>query len=162
MTSTCVFTLNGRGSSTLVCPGIGAFPAFSGNGVGRDNPNATDKIDIGPLPAGRYYIVERASGGPATHLRDAFLKLFYGTDRWQWFALYRADGKIDDYTFVSGVRRGAFRLHPVGPRGLSEGCITLMQKSGFEKLAGYLRQRGAWIPVPGTGMRAYGIIEVKP
>ncbi|WP_332443738.1 hypothetical protein [Burkholderia ubonensis] len=26
-------------------------------------------------------------------------------------------------TYINGVRRGAFRLHPVGPQRRSEGCI---------------------------------------
>ncbi|WP_254367149.1 tlde1 domain-containing protein [Paraburkholderia sp. NMBU_R16] len=34
----------------------------------------------------------------------------------QWFALYRNDGVVDDYTFIDGVRRGNFRLHPNVPR----------------------------------------------
>lgn len=96
-----------------------------------------------------------------THIRDFFLKEFYGTDRSEWFALYRDDGAIDDVTYIQGVQRGHFRLHPMGPRGISEGCITLMQKRDFEKLSTYLRQHGATLPIPGTGMRAYGVIEVK-
>jgi hypothetical protein len=48
----------------------------------------------------------------------------YGTDRSEWFALYSAD-TADDWVFVNGVQRGNFRLHPKGPRNLSEGCITL-------------------------------------
>nr|WP_244124552.1 DUF2778 domain-containing protein [Burkholderia gladioli] len=36
------------------------------------------------------------------------------THRADRFALYRNDGKIDDVTVISGIRRAYFRLHPVG------------------------------------------------
>ena len=147
--------------TVLVCPGVGTFPAFSGNGIGRNNAEATDRINVGALPEGRYYIVDRASGGILAHLRDLFLKGIYGTDRNAWFALYRDDGKVDDITFIHGVRRGNFRLHPIGPRGLSEGCITLLQAQDYRRLADYLHKRGANILVPGSGLRAYGTIEVR-
>ncbi|WP_082716174.1 MULTISPECIES: tlde1 domain-containing protein [Burkholderia] len=49
----------------------------------------------------------------------------YGTNRSQWFALYRDDGKVDDETIINAVRRSAFRLHPIGPHGRSDGSITL-------------------------------------
>ncbi|MFX1673677.1 DUF2778 domain-containing protein [Paraburkholderia sp. A2WS-5] len=65
----------------------------------------------------------------------------YGTDRSQWFALYRDDEKIDDETFVNGVRRGSFRLHPIGPMRRSEGCITLANPAGFAQLSSYLREK---------------------
>lgn len=82
-------------------------------------------------------------------------------DRSQWFALYRADGKIDDETFINGVRRGAFGLHPIGPQRRSEGCITLASPPGFQKLGSYLRGQGATLAVPGTTLKAYGTVEVR-
>jgi hypothetical protein len=49
----------------------------------------------------------------------------------EWFALWRDDGGIDDYTWIEGVKRGNFRLHP---GTLSEGCITLPHDSDFATL----------------------------
>ncbi|ABA49261.1 unnamed protein product [Burkholderia pseudomallei 1710b] len=43
--------------------------------------------------------------------------MWSNSDRSTWFALYRADAKIDDETDVNGVKRSAFRLHPNGPMG---------------------------------------------
>ncbi|WP_249290593.1 tlde1 domain-containing protein [Burkholderia humptydooensis] len=54
MPISCTFALNNQKFSTLQCPGVGAFPAFSGTGKGRDNPAAVAKKDVGPLPPGRY------------------------------------------------------------------------------------------------------------
>ena len=116
MAVACTFKLNRKSTSQLVCPGVGSFPAFSGQKEGRDNPAMVSKADIGPLPLGRYYIVDRQSGGRLGWLRD-WASRHYSVDRNEWFALYRDDGVIDDATSVGGVSRGAFRLHPIGPRG---------------------------------------------
>lgn len=35
---------------------------------------------------------------------------YSGSDRSVWFALYRDDGNIDDWTFIDRVERGHFRL----------------------------------------------------
>ncbi|WP_434113833.1 tlde1 domain-containing protein [Paraburkholderia caffeinilytica] len=59
----CTFRLNNQETSTFFCPGFGGVAAFSGTKAGRDNPALTDKPDLGPLPAGRYYLVDRQSGG---------------------------------------------------------------------------------------------------
>ena len=45
-----------------------------------------------------------------------------------WFALWRDDHGIDDETWVEGVKRGNFRLHP---GTVSEGCITITNNSDF-------------------------------
>ncbi|MGK3116306.1 tlde1 domain-containing protein [Candidatus Pantoea formicae] len=58
-------------------------------------------------------MVERPTGGRLGPFRERFLKEVYGTDRTTWFALYRDDGKIDDITFINGVRRGLFRCIPL-------------------------------------------------
>lgn len=159
MPITCHFSLNGMPSSLLQCYGIGSFPAFSGQKQGVNNASLTAVKNIGPLPQGRYYIVGRQSGGRLSELRDSFLRYGYGTNRKEWFALYRADGKIDDWTFINGVKRGNFRLHPVGPMGLSEGCITLIHISDFEYLRVQLLKT-SMIPVPGSSLQAYGTIQV--
>ncbi|WDD93303.1 DUF2778 domain-containing protein [Burkholderia sp. FERM BP-3421] len=161
MPTICTFALNGASLSTLQCPGIGAFAAFSGMPQDRNKPEAVSHLDNGPLPPGRYYVVDRQSGGRMGWLYDFAREYGYGTNRSQWFALYRDDGKIDDETIIQGVHRGAFRLHPIGPQGRSEGCITLTSIPGFNKLAATLRAQGATIPIPGSGMKAYAIIEVR-
>ncbi|MGE9552950.1 DUF2778 domain-containing protein [Erwinia amylovora] len=156
----CTFTLNGLPSSVLDCDGVAKLPAFSGQKHGRNNDLMTGVPDIGPLPKGRYYIVGRESGEFLSKLRHFFIKYGYGTDRSEWFALYRDDGTIDDLTFIDGVQRGNFRLHPIGPQGLSEGCITLNHIGDFD----YLRKKllsTMMIDIPGTSLKAYGIVEVR-
>ncbi|WP_175772506.1 DUF2778 domain-containing protein [Paraburkholderia phenazinium] len=155
----CTFRLNSQPKSTLQCFGMGNFEAFSGHGVGRDNPRAVARADIGPLPPGRYYIVDRQSGGRLGWLYDYGRKYAYGTDRDQWFALWRAGS--GDTTIINGVRRGEFRLHPIGPAGLSDGCITLTSPQGFSQLARFIRSQGATWPVPGSGIKAYGWVDVQ-
>lgn len=156
----CTFFLNNKKLSALKCEGMGSFVAFSGTDTGRDNPGAVAKKDVGPLPPGRYYIVDRESGGHLGRIRDLFLEHFYGTNRTSWFALYRNDGVIDDYTSIQGIIRGNFRLHPVGPRGLSEGCITLTNAHEFTILRDRLKASPT-ISVPGFRGRAYGTVDVR-
>lgn len=160
MAITCTFSLNSQPGSLLQCYGIGTFSAFSGQKQGRDNPSMTSVENIGPIPKGLYYIVGRQSGGHLDALRLFMLKHFYGTDRSEWFALYRADKKIDDWTFVNGIRRGNFRLHPIGPMKLSEGCITLNHPSEFEVLRTQLL-RTNMIDIPGSNLKAYGTVRVN-
>ena len=66
-----------------------------------------------------------------------------------------------DTTNVNGVKHGNFRLHPMGPLRLSEGCITVVNPDAFDGLQKYIRSQGLTIPVPGTTMKAYGTVEVK-
>jgi hypothetical protein len=66
-----------------------------------------------------------------------------------------------DVTNVGNLQRGQFRLHPIGPLGLSEGCITITDVQGFAKLAKALREKGADVPVRGQTFKAYGTVEVK-
>lgn len=155
----CTFHLNGYQLSNLSCPGIGFFPAYSGqSGNDRNNPGSTAKPDIGPLPPGEYYIVSRGAGGVFTHISDYFASNISGSDRSTWFALYRNDGTIDDMTFFEKVTRGHFRLHPAGYRGISKGCITLSSKAHFEIL------RNALLSTPtimvSSSLRAYGTVQV--
>ncbi|RKP50729.1 tlde1 domain-containing protein [Trinickia fusca] len=62
----CTFKLNSKQTSVLACPGVGGLAAFSGQRDGRDNPAAAAKEDIGPIPKGTYYIVDRQSGPRTT------------------------------------------------------------------------------------------------
>jgi len=160
MPVSCTFQLNNKTTSFLQCPGVGNLLTFSGTGPGRDNPAETAVANVGPLPAGRYYIVDRQSGGRLGTIRNFWYTHGFGTtDRSQWFMLWRE--KTGDVTMINGIRRGAFRLHPMGPLGLSEGCITVVNPYQFRRLADYLRKRGATINVPGTGLKAYGTVQVK-
>jgi hypothetical protein len=127
--------------------------AFSGNGPHRNNPASENVPNDGPIPIGRYYIVDRQSGGTLGPILD-WIK-----DRDIWFALWRDDGTIDDSTFVDGVRRGEFRLHPKGRLGISLGCITLEYRSEFDTLRTYLLAQPVTY-IPDTTTRTYGTVDV--
>lgn len=155
------FVVNNEEYSSLNFPGIGSFLAFSGNGKYRNRGGCGMIVNLGPLPAGLYYIVDRPSGSwfnsMRAHAIDIFKSTFmYHVDHSEWFALYRSDGKINDTTFFNGVSRGGFRLHP---GQVSDGCITLARQSEFNVLKTALL-RTSQIPVPGTNLKAYGTIEV--
>ncbi|SDQ76062.1 Protein of unknown function [Paraburkholderia tuberum] len=146
--------------SRLLCSGFGSVPAFSGKGRYIDDPDSTKVVSAGAIPAGEYYIVDRESGGHFGWLWDSAKDLLVDTHRAEWFALYHIDQHIDDWMFVDGVRRGSFRLHPVGRSGESDGCITLSSREQFKALRSYLKaQPPAFIP--GTMTRYYGTINVK-
>ncbi|EOE6864824.1 DUF2778 domain-containing protein [Cronobacter dublinensis] len=154
----CTFRLNGNNYGTLSCPGVGFFSAFSGSGSAINLADKTMLKNIGPLPCGRYYIVLRGRGGTFAQARDKANAFFTGSDRSTWFALYRDDGKIDDSTFINGVQRGMFRLHPIGPSGLSKGCITLYSQQDFDILAkAILRTSGQYV---GNYLIAHCVIQV--
>lgn len=86
-----------------------------------------------------------------------FRNLF--SDHSDWFALYAIDGKIDDETFCNQLARGHFRLHPKGPRGISEGCITIEKLADFHHIRAILKSTSA-SAVPGSNLRAYGKVVV--
>lgn len=81
-----------------------------------------------------------------------------GSNRDFWFALYRDDGTINDSTFVEKVERGAFRLHPAGSSGISEGCITLPNRSHYRILHHALLNSGSVLIT--AELKAYGTIQV--
>jgi hypothetical protein len=156
----CTFSLNGKATSSLYCSGFGSVAAYSGTSWGRDNPQATATENIGPLPAGTYYIVDRQSGGILGWARDFWSEYGYGTtDRRKWFALWNPG--TGDSTMIDGIRRGNFRIHPEGPAHLSEGCITVVNPFAFDQLRRYIRSRKPDLPVPGSTLRAYGTVEVR-
>ncbi|WP_166360873.1 DUF2778 domain-containing protein [Pseudomonas akapageensis] len=154
----CTFHLNGGALSTLSCPGVGFFPAYSGMESSRNDPHAVSTPSIGPLPPGNYYIVTRGSGGLITGIRDSFASLVSGSDRSIWFALYRQDSNIDDLTYIDSVERGHFRLHPAGYNGVSEGCITLPRSSDFMILREALLKTATFNPT--TTLKAFGTVQV--
>lgn len=154
----CYFHLNGGKYETLAVPGTGYFPAFSGNGSATNDPDSANVPNIGPLPPGRYYILLRERGGCFTQTKDSVNAFFTGSNRSEWFSLYRDDGSINDETFIDSVRRGEFRLHPIGPSGLSKGCITLYSQSDFHILASALLRTGGMYL--GNFMIAHGVVQV--
>lgn len=117
----------------------------------------------GPVPAGKYWIVDRPSGGMKSRL-EAGVK-----DTWNhyskgatfkhsdWFALWRDDWNLDDYTWIGSVKRGNFRLHP---GTLSEGCITLCHDTDFAILRNALLNTPKMDIPCAKNLKAYGSIEV--
>ncbi|WP_323119968.1 DUF2778 domain-containing protein [Burkholderia alba] len=156
----CLFTLNSQRTSTLNCAGFGGVLAFSGNKQFVDRPDSTDVVGAGAIPKGRYYIVSRQTGGRLGPLRDFALDIWSNSERATWFALYRADGKIDDETIEKGVKRSAFRLHPNGRWGISDGCITVTTQQQFDQLRTYLLKQST-ATIPGTSIQYYGTVDVR-
>ena len=154
----CTFHLNGGALSILSCPGIGFFPAYSGSGSSRNNPDDVALPSIGPLPPGQYFIVSRIAGGMLGGVRDLYSSIVTGSDRSIWLALYRNDSRIDDVTFIDKVERGHFRLHPAGYQGISEGCLTLQSLSNFMMLRNALLNTPTIHATP--QLISYGTIQV--
>ena len=158
------FLVNNEPLSPLTIFGVGTFMAYSGNSQYLNRGGCTMVPDNGPIPAGRYCIVDRPTGGTRSQAyawaKDTLNSVVgHATHHAEWFALYRDDGAIDDTTWVNGVQRGHFRLHPAGGSGISLGCITLPSRVDF------LRIRNAFlhtttIPARNSGLQAYGTIEV--
>jgi hypothetical protein len=57
-------------------------------------------------------------------------------------------------TFINGVRRGNFLLHPVEHPNVSNGCIKVAHRAQFDRLPAYLRSQKAE-KVPGTNTDYY-------
>lgn len=157
------FVINDAYYSPLSFPGIGTFLAFSGDGVYRNRGACGMKPTVGSIPAGKYWIVDRPEGGLRSHIntgiRDIYNSVVKGATfrHSEWFALWRDDWSIDDYTWIEGVKRGNFRLHP---GTLSEGCITLPHDADFAMLRNALL-RTLQMDVPCMKeLKAYGTIEV--
>jgi len=157
------FVISDADFCPLIIPGIGTFLAYSGKDQYRNRGGCIGIPDLGPIPHGRYHIVTRPTGGwkgvVRTDLHD-----FYSWPtstpviKAEWFALYRDDGNIDDRTWINGVERGNFRLHPPGPMGISLGCITLQHRSDFIAI------RQALLTTQqvelANGLMSHGLIEV--
>ncbi|SMG50344.1 DUF2778 domain-containing protein [Paraburkholderia susongensis] len=160
MTAFCTFRLNNRETSQLSCVGFGSIEAYSGQRQGRDNPDAVALPDVGALPPGTYYLVDRQSGGRLGWLWDWIGAHSTSTDHKKWFMLWNAHG--GDTTMIDGIRRGSFRLHPEGERHLSKGCITVKNPADFERLQRYIRLHKPAMPIPGNSeLKAYGRVEVR-
>ena len=158
------FTLNDADYSPLMFYGVGTFMAFSGRGAYKNRGGCAIIPNEGPIPPGKYWIVDRPSGGgfgswAHAVVKDTFNKVVRGAEftRFEWFALYRDDKSIDDETWYNHVWRGHFRLHP---GTISEGCITLPHSSDFALLRNALLRTNK-IRVPCMkSLMAYGSIEV--
>lgn len=149
----CRFKLNNKPMSIFEC-GATHFPAFSGLGKHVNQSGSACLLNEGPIPPGTYYIFDRQSGGMIGLFRDMF------NDRSHWFALHAIDGKIDDETYCNEVKRGAFRLHPKGPLGQSQGCIVIENPSDYQFLRTILTNSTPEA-VPGSTLMAYGKVKVR-
>ena len=157
------FTISGADYSPLSIYGVGTFMAFSGNGIYRNKGACTTISGNGPIPAGKYWIVDRPEGGVKSRVnagaRDMYNHFVSGATfkHSEWFALWRDDWNIDDYMWIESVKRGNFRLHP---GVLSDGCITLAHDSDFALLRNALL-RTTKVDVPYMKkLKSYGTIEV--
>lgn len=157
------FLLNGADVAPLSFPGVGTFMAFSGNGAYKNRGNCGKFADNGPIPVGRYWIVDRGSGGGVSKsiafIKDSYNKIHSGAEfsRSEWFALYPDGWNIGDSMWIEDVKRQHFRLHP---GVLSDGCITLVNNSEYRTLRNALLNT-TQIPVPCMkDLMAYGMIEV--
>ena len=149
----CNFELNSKPMSAFKIKGGPSFPAFSGLDSHTNRIVSACMPGVGPIPPGTYYIFDRQSGGLIGLLPSIF------DDHSNWFALHAIDGKIDDETFCNQVKRGRFRLHPKGPRGISQGCITVESSRDYTHLREILK-RTAPMEVPGSTLQAYGKVTV--
>ncbi|KGT93897.1 hypothetical protein NG99_11320 [Erwinia typographi] len=155
--------LNGADYAPLNIYGVGVFMAFSGNGAYRNRGGCGAVPGDGPLPPGRYWVVDRGAGGffgqRKAELQDTWNKYVNGVafGRSEWFALYREDSAIDDETWYEGVRRELFRLHP---GTISEGCITIPHNSDYARIRQAFMNT-SMVSVPSKpSLMARGLIEV--
>ncbi|WP_322024513.1 DUF2778 domain-containing protein [Burkholderia sp. BCC1977] len=149
----CSFELNDQPMSLFRIHGL-KLPAFSGLPPYVNAAAAGCVADLGPIPPGQYYVVDRQSGGRLGWLHDSV------GGKSEWFALYAADGSVDDFTLCDDVKRGQFRLHPRGPRGISRGCIVIDSPSDFQRVRELLLGSRPH-PIPGSRLRAYGMVTVR-
>ena len=144
----------------LYCAGVGVFPVFSGLGSLLNRQGCSD-LKNGAISPGRYWIVDRPTGGLNSWIVKMRKEWKSGNDYDSWFALYRQDSLVDDWTFIGTRERGNFRLHPLRPdgTGVSDGCITFYNHTDFNVLRDYLLRAHTMI-IPVLGQKAYGEIEV--
>ncbi len=138
--------------STFKISGLEYF-AFSGEEGHINQPLSMCLVGQGPIPKGKYYIVDRPDHGWKYRLRDQF------TGHSEWFALYANDTVINDELWCDDVIRGQFRLHPKAGRGISQGCITIERYADFQTISALLKG-AAKSSITGTNLLAYGQVEV--
>ena len=148
------FYLNNKPMSKLTTGAV-SVDAFSGTGNHINGCLSGSVPNQGPIPPGDYYIVDRPTGGRLGKIKDRF------TGKRDWFALFADDDEIDDWTSWMLVDRGNFRLHPKGPRGISEGCVTIEKRVDFEKIRGILLNSKPEAIPSRQDLLAYGKLHVK-
>ncbi|MFN4327375.1 MAG: DUF2778 domain-containing protein [Limnobacter sp.] len=153
----CEFKLNGQRLSTLIVrwgEQVLSVPAFSGTGGHLNKRESMCSTGAGPIPIGRYLIVDRQAGGKLGWLYD------YLGDKSDWFSLFALDDQIDDSMICAGLQRGQFRLHPAIGQGISRGCVTLPNIADFRTVRRLLQSAGT-SEFPGTALKAYGVLVVS-
>ena len=96
--------LNGADYAPFNLHGVGVFMAHSGQGVYRNNGFCGAVKGSGPIPLGKYWIVDRGTrgffSGFKAKVQDQWNKVTSGVEfgRDDWFALYKDDWGIDDGT----------------------------------------------------------------
>lgn len=75
------------------------------------------------------------------------------------FAVFTIDSDIDDFMSCENVRRGQFRLQPVGDEGISLGCITVINRSDLKLLRTKILSHSPKV-VGKERVRAYGVLSV--
>jgi hypothetical protein len=107
----------------------GSVDAFSGQGPRKNNPEMEYIVGSGPIPRGRYFIVD-----PYTYTNDPTDKLGGLT----FFKLMPDDGRYSDGRSVlipggdgSAVYRDRFRFHP---GIISNGCVTISNIEAWKKI----------------------------
>ena len=151
------FVINDAHDSPLSFAGAGTFLAFSGDGIYRNRGACDMKPTAGPVPAGKYWIVNRPEGGLRSHVNAGVRDRYNQVMNSATFRHRRDDWGIDDDTWNEGVKRGNFRLHP---GALSKGGITLLHASDFAMLHNALLKTPQ-VDVPCMSkLKAYGTIEV--
>jgi hypothetical protein len=137
-----------RSAGVLTHQGGSAFstPAFSGNGLYRNNPASEAVPNHGPIPAGQYYITEPYAYNA---LGNIFFKLFP-----------TEGGMTDSKNLGGGIVRGEFRLHP---GNISNGCVTIDAKkhqANWRPMRNMLLDTQTQM-IPGTKTPYFGILTVK-
>jgi len=145
--------------------GVGSFPLFSGLGE-LANKSECSYLANAAVPPGSYWIVDRPSGGARSSAETWLKHAFTGNNYYDWFALFRKDGVIDDIMrFDIGTfhyNRKHFRLHPPRPdgSGISEGCITFFRSTDFYTVRAALLRAHKHRILGGNELWAYGDITV--
>lgn len=157
------FFLSDSVYSELVIFGLGSFQAFSGKDPYRNRGGCSAIPNSGPIPPGKYWILDRPGGGALskfkTGVKDLYNRALHDArfTHGEWFALYKDDEAVDDYAWIDGIKRGLFRLHP---GQISEGCITLPSESDYAAIRNLILNTRKH-SIPGArDMMSYGTIEV--
>ncbi|WP_052019456.1 MULTISPECIES: tlde1 domain-containing protein [Pelistega] len=104
--------------------------------------------------------MDRPKGGIKSKTLTFVQDIYSGNNHEIWFALYRIDEQIDDYTIYNRVKRGNFRLHPSASGGTSWGCITFRHLTQFMLFRNALLAIEKKITIPNANIPAYGTVTV--